>query len=92
MENRKASTPKEEMPEEKDNKSALKQTLKESRSDPSVKDALLKEKQPATPDDLSPVHNTKEIGTTGGDQRSSVEEQTPAPGIGSPLKENLPGK
>ncbi|MCW3091566.1 MAG: hypothetical protein JWP81_2635 [Ferruginibacter sp.] len=45
------------------------------KNDSAVKEALKKEKQPSTEEDLSPLHNNKSIGTTGGDQRASENEQ-----------------
>jgi hypothetical protein len=56
---------------EEANMQEIKETLKQAKNDPAVKDALKKEKQPVTPDDLSPLHNTRETGTSGGDQRAS---------------------
>jgi hypothetical protein len=52
-----------------ENKQEVKNTLKKAKYDPSVQQALKKEEQPAKPGDLSPIHNTKEMGTSGGDQR-----------------------
>ena len=37
--------------------------------DPSVQEALKKEKQPVSTEDLSPLHNNNSSGTTGADQR-----------------------
>ena len=51
------------------NKQEVKNTLKKAKHDPAVQQALKKEEQPARPGDLSPIHNTKETGTSGGDQR-----------------------
>ena len=39
--------------------------------DPSVQEALKREKQPVSEEDLSPLQNNKSVGTTGGDQRES---------------------
>ena len=39
-----------------------------------VEQAATKEKQPTRKDDLSPIHDTKAVGTTGGDQRQNEEE------------------
>ncbi|MBC7887726.1 MAG: hypothetical protein H7Z13_07535 [Ferruginibacter sp.] len=53
----------------------INKTLKLAKNDPTVKSALKIEKQPVTADDLSPLHNTIAIGTSGGDQRASENEQ-----------------
>ncbi len=52
-----------------------------------VDQALKKEKQPTSPEDLSELHNTHEIGTSGGDQRApdvepekNEEEDSEQPG------------
>lgn len=50
-------------------------SLSEAKNDPSVKAALKKENSPSTPEDLSNLHNNKAIGTSGGDQRASDDEQ-----------------
>jgi hypothetical protein len=50
-------------------KQEVKNTLKKAKYDSAVQQALKKEEQPARPGDLSPIHNTKETGTSGGDQR-----------------------
>jgi len=52
------------------NEGEIKKTFKEAKNDPAVKQAMKKEKQPGGADDLSPLHNTREIGTSGGDQRA----------------------
>lgn len=52
-----------------------KESLSEAKNDPAVKEALKKENSPTTPEDLSHLHNTSAIGTSGGDQRASEEEQ-----------------
>ncbi|MEJ7589824.1 MAG: hypothetical protein WKI04_19910 [Ferruginibacter sp.] len=52
-----------------DNTNEIDETLKEGKKDPSVQEALKKERQPGRSEDLSPLHNTREIGTSGGDQR-----------------------
>ena len=57
------------------NKGEIKNTLKKAKYDSAVQQALKKEEQPARPGDLSPIHNTKETGTSGGDQRE--KETTP---------------
>jgi len=49
-------------------------SLIEAENDPSVKEALIKEKSPSTPEDLSHLHDTIAIGTSGGDQRASEHE------------------
>ena len=52
-----------------------------------VDQALKKEKQPSSAEDLSDIHNTHEIGTSGGDQR--------APDVAPPVPEgedDQPGK
>ena len=51
------------------------ESLFEAKNDPAVKEALKKEKSPTTPEDLSHLHNTIAIGTSGGDQRASEDEQ-----------------
>ena len=58
-----------------DQQPTAKETLEKGKNDPTVKEALKKERQPNTPDDLSPLHNTREKGTSGGDQR--VRENEP---------------
>ncbi len=50
-------------------------SISEAINDPSVKAALQKENSPSTPEDLSHLHNTVAIGTSGGDQRASEDEQ-----------------
>ncbi len=73
---------------DKENLEEIKETLKQAKNDPAVKEALKKEKQPVTTDDLSPLHNTREIGTTGGDQRASETElNDPAANSGEALPE-----
>ena len=57
----------------------VKKILNDASKDSAVKEALKKEKQPVSTDDLSAVHNTTEIGTSGGDQRASEDEQKPVP-------------
>ncbi len=52
----------------------LKATLQAAKNDSSVKAALKKERQPISAEDLSPLQNTSETGTTGGDQRATEEE------------------
>lgn len=52
-----------------------KETLKEAKDDPSVKEASKKEQQPTRSTDLSHIHDTKESGTTGGDQRVPENEK-----------------
>lgn len=52
----------------------LNATLQAAKNDSSVKAALKKERQPVSADDLSPLQNTSETGTTGGDQRATEEE------------------
>ena len=52
-----------------------------------INQALKKEKQPTSPDDLSPIHNTHEIGTSGGDQRAP-DVSPPAP----EAEDDQPGK
>jgi|GEM_PF-3306517 len=52
----------------------LKATLQAAKNDSSVKSALKKETQPVRTDDLSPLQNTSETGTTGGDQRATDDE------------------
>lgn len=49
------------------------------KNDPSVKEAAKKEQQPMSAEDLSPLHNTNNIGTTGADQRQaeSIPSQKP---------------
>lgn len=56
------------------NKQEVTETLQEANEDSAAKDAQKKEKQPRVPDDLSPLLNTKEVGTSGGDQRASETE------------------
>ncbi|MEO6733138.1 MAG: hypothetical protein ABIN01_18075 [Ferruginibacter sp.] len=56
-------------------KQKTKEALIEAKDDPSVKEALKKEQQPAKSTDLSPIHNTEESGTTGGDQRVPKNEK-----------------
>jgi hypothetical protein len=60
---------------------------KDSAKKTPVDQALVKEKQPTSPEDLSAVHNTHEIGTSGGDQRApdvepekKEEEESEQPG------------
>lgn len=62
------------MPTIKQEKAAIKKTLREAMNDPAAQEAIKKEKQPVTPGDLSAIHNTIEIGTSGGDQRASENE------------------
>jgi len=50
-------------------------SISEAKNDPSVEEALKKENSPSTPEDLSHLHNTIAIGTSGGDQRASEDEQ-----------------
>ena len=52
----------------------LEATLQVAKNDSSVKAALKKERQPVSAEDLSPLQNTSETGTTGGDQRATEEE------------------
>lgn len=49
--------------------------LEKTGNDSSAKAAEKKEKQPSRPEDLSPIHNTHEIGTSGGDQRAKDSEE-----------------
>ena len=58
----------------KKNKAVIQQTLKEAENDPSAQEAMKKEKQPINPGDLSAIHDTYAVGTSGGDQRASVTE------------------
>lgn len=58
-----------------------KETVEKEKNNPVVKEALKKERQPNTPDDFSPLHNTREKGTSGGDQRVREHE---------PNEENVP--
>ncbi|CAN5451976.1 hypothetical protein BH11BAC3_BH11BAC3_14120 [soil metagenome] len=44
--------------------------MKEEEKSNPVKDALKKEISPTSADDLSAIHNTHEVGTSGGDQRA----------------------
>ncbi len=74
MENSKDSQSQPDQYPDKENLQEIRKTLKQAKNDPSVKAALKKEMQPVTPDDLSPIHNTRETGTTGGDQRTSENE------------------
>lgn len=60
--------------EKKESGKQQKASLSEAKNDPSVKDALIKENSPTTPEDLSHLHDTVAIGTTGGDQRASEQE------------------
>ena len=60
----------ESSPEEQENTKEVKETLREAKNDSSVASAIKKEKQPVNPGDLSPIHNTHEVGTSGGDQRA----------------------
>ncbi|MEO5893322.1 MAG: hypothetical protein ABIQ31_23930 [Ferruginibacter sp.] len=71
MENTTSST---DIGQEGQDRQELKETLDEGKNNAAVKDALKKEKQPQTPEDLSPLHNNREIGTSGGDQRASESE------------------
>ena len=66
-------------PENQESTSEIKETLKAAKNDSSVTAATKKEKQPVTPDDLSAIHNTHEVGTSGGDQRArdAAEEGQP---------------
>ncbi len=50
-------------------------SISEAKHDTSVEEALKKENSPSTPEDLSHLHNTIAIGTSGGDQRASENEQ-----------------
>ncbi len=52
-----------------------------------VDQALRKEKQPTSSEDLAPIHNTHEIGTSGGDQRAP-DKQPPVP----PAEDDQPGQ
>jgi hypothetical protein len=61
---------------EDDNDKQQKDSISKAKNDPSVKKALIKENSPTTPEDLSHLHNTIEIGTSGGDQRASEDEQS----------------
>lgn len=74
MENKKVSKPAAGHSTGSNKQEELKENLEQGKNDPSVKDALKKEKQPSNLDDLSPIHNTREIGTSGGDQRASETE------------------
>lgn len=88
MANSKFSQGKPNHDSNKENVEEIKEALKQAKNDPSVIDALKKEKQPETTDDLSPLHNTREIGTAGGDQRASETEikQANEPGETLPVK------
>jgi hypothetical protein len=55
---------------DKENMKEIKETLKQAKNNSAVTDALKKEKQPVTTDDLSSLHDTRETGTSGGDQRA----------------------
>ena len=45
------------------------QIIEDGKNDSSVNDALIKEDQPTSVADLSPLQNTHQVGTSGGDQR-----------------------
>lgn len=74
MENSKASEERSNSKPGKPDIQEIKKIFKQSKNDPSVKDALKKEIQPVNPGDLSSIHNTSETGTSGGDQRASETE------------------
>jgi len=61
--------------EEKEGVKQQNEALSEAKHDPAVKEALKKENSPSTPEDLSHLHSTIAIGTSGGDQRASENEQ-----------------
>lgn len=65
---------------EKENKKAVNKTLREARQDSAAKDAQKREKQPSAPEDLSPLLDTHEVGSSGGDQRASKVETENKPG------------
>lgn len=68
--------PKSPVPtEETESEKQQEESLSEAKDSTAVKDALKKENSPTTPEDLSHLHNTNSIGTSGGDQRASEEEQ-----------------
>ena len=56
---------------DQDEKAKKHQIIEEGKNDQSVKDALKKEKQPTFDADLSPLQNTHQVGTSGGDQRDN---------------------
>jgi len=62
------STPGKEVTEKNQEKMA------ESAKDPAAAAAAKKEIQPQRAEDLSPIHNTEEVGTSGGDQRSKPSD------------------
>ena len=47
------------------------QIIEDGKNDPSVNAALIKENQPKSNADLSPLQNTHQVGTSGGDQRDN---------------------
>ncbi|MEO6230657.1 MAG: hypothetical protein ABJB11_01380 [Ferruginibacter sp.] len=53
--------------------------MKETEKSNPVKDALKKETNPTSADDLSAIHNTHEVGTSGGDQRAPDNEAVKNP-------------
>lgn len=55
---------------------------KQGTDNPVVKEALKKENQPARAGDLSHLHDTHEIGTSGGDQRAKDTESPADEGNG----------
>ncbi len=60
-----------------------------------VKHALIKENNPTSADDLSALHNTHEVGTSGGDQRApdTKPDEDPAnPKTPVPVEEPAPNK
>ena len=51
--------------------------------------ALVKERQPSTAEDLSSIHDTHEVGTSGGDQRANDQDPSQGAKKGQPLITNL---
>ncbi|MEO6547855.1 MAG: hypothetical protein ABIN94_07635 [Ferruginibacter sp.] len=70
---KKTSSPKQT---ETSSQNEAKTSLQQAKNDPSVKEAQKKEQQPASEEDLSGLHDNRESGTTGGDQRTSDKEDS----------------
>jgi len=82
--------------EPENTKHRKKATEKEQQENPGAPEnsenppnALVKERQPSMAGDLSSIHNTHEVGTSGGDQRSNDLDPSRGAKKGAPVITNL---
>ncbi|MEO6722159.1 MAG: hypothetical protein ABIN67_17465 [Ferruginibacter sp.] len=87
-ENRSVHTAVENKKEQDKGNNQVTATGDEGNTD-SIKQAQLKEHQPARSSDLSSIHNTHEVGTAGGDQRANDTDPEQGAKQGRPVITNL---